>query len=143
MLGGVGDRLSGDGWPAGCSGRGPGWPKGTLGGMGASFLETEGGNRQDTGLSDGRHPRGRKNTFPSPPTHPQSTPGTQAARVHTTDKKQARVLPTWVQFPTPSCLLQAQGFTQTSLGKPAFPPRLIFSRNASTGVKQRVSHGLE
>lgn len=40
MLGGVGDRLSGDGWPVGSSDIAPGWPKGTLGGIGASFLET-------------------------------------------------------------------------------------------------------
>lgn len=36
------------------SGRGPGWPKGTLGGMGASFLETESTN-QHAGLLSGTH----------------------------------------------------------------------------------------
>lgn len=40
MLGGVGDRLTGDGWPVGWSETVPGCTKGTLGGIGANFFET-------------------------------------------------------------------------------------------------------
>lgn len=40
MLGGVGDRLTGDGWPVGWSETVPCCTKGTLGGIGANFFET-------------------------------------------------------------------------------------------------------
>lgn len=40
VLGGVGDRLTGDGWPVGWSETVPGCTKGTLGGIGANFFET-------------------------------------------------------------------------------------------------------
>lgn len=41
MFGGVGDRLSGDGWSVGWLVMVSGWLKGILGGIGVSFLEIE------------------------------------------------------------------------------------------------------
>lgn len=58
MPGGVGDRLPGDGWPAGGSEVPP--EEGALGGMGASFLEAAGEtDRQEDGETDGQRSGGR------------------------------------------------------------------------------------
>ena len=97
----MGDRLSGDGWPADWSVPAPGWPKGALGGIGASFLETGRENTGSTGASAAPAVPGPWPWPHLPPAPPHRPPAAQAVFKNFTYDCEFSCLPICSPIPPP------------------------------------------